>query len=156
MARRALSGAVEVLRARLRITRTDVLHGEHGRAAQRVIQLLAQKVREVGDLLVGQARRRLPTLQRMPFLQKRSNFGAITVAKKQHGTEEVRTGVRPPRLRAVTRHAFGNPDVLAFVGERKVNERFVGWAGGSASTAAATRWWWIVLSAPLTRASSRG
>src|SRR3954466_15818634 len=151
VARCAFAGAVEVLRTCFRVARTDVLHGEHCRAAERVVQLLAQEMRDVGDLLVGQARRRLAALRRMALLQKWSDLAAVAIAKKDDRSKKIGTVIRAARLRAVTRHALRDPDVLPLVGQRKIHEWFIRRTGRATTSAAAARWRRIGLSSPCTR-----
>ena len=55
--------------AGLRIAGQDVLDLEQRRAAQRVVDPLAEEVREVLHLRVGQAGARRPALQRWPFFR---------------------------------------------------------------------------------------
>ena len=69
MAGRALAFAVEVRRAGLRVAGEDVLDVEHRRSAQRVVQPLAEEVRELHDLGVGERRAGLPLCIGWPFFR---------------------------------------------------------------------------------------
>src|SRR4051812_22224138 len=111
-------------------------------------------MRDVGDLLVGQARRRLAALRRMALLQKWSDLAAVAIAKKDDRSKKIGTVIRAARLRAVTRHALRDPDVLPLVGQRKIHEWFIRRTGRATTSAAAARWRRIGLSSPCTRASS--
>jgi hypothetical protein len=83
MAAGALALPLEIGGASLWITRQDILDVEERRAAQRVHDALAEKMRELDDLRIGQAGARLPALQRVTFLEKRTEAAAVAIVQHQ-------------------------------------------------------------------------
>ena len=140
MAGRALPFPVEERLTGFRITGEDVLDLEERRSAQPVVHLLAEEVREVLHLGIGEIGARVPALQRMAFLQERPELTAVAIAEHQDGAHEIRALVAPARLRPVTVDALARPHLAPAVSGRRVHHRLVARPGAREhATAAASR-----------------
>jgi hypothetical protein len=137
MTGRALARTVEELGAGLGIPGEHVLHRERRRAPERVVQLLAQEMRDVGDLRIGQARGRLAALHRVAALEERPDLAPIPIAQHDERPQQVRPPFTAACLRAVAGDALGNPHRRPALGGDEIDQRLVSRSCGPAAPPAA-------------------
>src|SRR5262245_3622109 len=78
-------------------------------------------MRQILKLIRSETGAGFAALRRMSLAQKRSDFVSISVAQDDDGADEVRAGLRPPRLGPMAGDALRNVGGLAAIRRRRID-----------------------------------